>query len=177
MQLEQAIKAGTHPLIELLLEKGASLDNSVRVAAEFHRRVDTIHFLIDKGAKDPHSHALTRAACWNKPEIAKALLARASEVASDTKPANALPMAARMGHLDMVDLLLDHGLDIDRVDDLGQTPLMAACGADQPSCPIVQRLLRCEASVNAKTSAVPGSPYQTGDTPCESRVRAIRPMC
>ena len=168
MQLEQAVKAGSHPLIEMLLDEGASLDGSLRVAAEFHQNPDTINFLIDRGAKDPQSHALTRAVCWNKSEIARALLARSSEFSSDPKSSNALPMAARMGHLDMVDLLLDHGIEIDRVDDLGQTALMAACGANQPSGPIVQTLLRRGASVNAKTSAVLGTPYQEGDTPCKS---------
>ena len=169
MQLEQAIKAGSHPLIEMLLDEGANLDGSLHVAAEFHQSPDTIHFLINRGAKDPHSHALTRAVCWNKSEIARALLARSSEFASDPKSSNALPMAARMGHLDMVILLLDNGLEIDRVDDLGQTPLLAACGANQPSGPIVQTLLLRGASVNAKSLGVPGTPYQADDTPCKSR--------
>lgn len=171
VQLEQAIKAGSHPLIELLLDKGASLEDSLRVAAEFHQTVDTIHFLIDKGARDPQSQALTRAVCWDKSEIARELLARSSELASGKKSPNALPMAARMGHLNMVNLLLDHGLEIDSEDDLGQTPLLAACSANQPSCPVVQTLLRRGASVTAKTSGVAGSPYEAGDTPCKSHER------
>ena len=155
----------------MLLDQGANLDGSLSVAAEFHQSLETINFLIDRGAKDPHSHALTRAVCWNKKEIARALLARCSEHASDAKASDALPMAARMGHLDMVDLLLDHGLEINGVDDLGQTPLMAACGANQPSGPIVQTLLRRGASVNAKTLGFSGTPYQAGDTPCKSGAR------
>lgn len=168
VQLEQAIKAGSHSMIELLLDRGANRAGSIRVAAEFNKGVDTISFLIDRGAKDPHSEALTRAACWNRVETAKALLARSSEIASTADPVNALPMAARMGHSNMIDLLLDHGLEVDCADDLGQTPLIAACGANQPSCDIVHSLIRCGASVNAKTS---GSPHQAGDSPCKSGAR------
>ena len=100
-------------------------------------------------------------------ETAKALLARSSETESDTRSTDALQQAARMGHLTMLDLLLDHGLDINSTDDLGQTPLGAASGADRPSCEVIQMLLRRGADVNAETLKFPGSPYQAGDSPCK----------
>lgn len=153
-------------MIDILLDRGANLDNALGIAAEFHQNVDTVNFLIDKGARDTRSYALSRAACWNKVEIATALLARSSEK-SDPSSTDVLQQAAEMGHLTMVDLLLDHGLDINSTDDLGQTPLGAASGANSPSCEVIQMLLRRGADVNAGTLKYPGSPYQAGDSPCK----------
>ncbi|KAK4696923.1 hypothetical protein P7C71_g1071, partial [Lecanoromycetidae sp. Uapishka_2] len=166
--LEQAIKAESYSMIQILLDRGANLTGSIHIAVEFHKSVDTVNFLIDRGAKDPDFETLTRAACWNKVETAKVLLARSSEITSITNPVNALPMAARMGHSNMVGLLLDYGLKVDCVDDVGQTPLIAACGADRPSYDIVHLLIRRGASVNAKTLGglyQAGGPYQAGDSP------------
>ena len=50
-------------------------------------------------------------------------------------------MAALMGLLDMLTLLLESGFDINTIDDCGHTPLHAACIADRPSPKIVQTLL------------------------------------
>ena len=165
IQLEQAIKAASHTLIKILLDKGATLEGSLAIAAEFHQNVDTVDFLIEQGAQDTNSYALCRAACLNKANIASMLLATASAPTSDTGHGGAVQKAALMGNLDVVNLLLDHGLDINYADDFGQTPLLAASGADRPLPEIVQTLLRRGADVNTRTLEIPGTPYQAGDTP------------
>ena len=53
----------------------ATLEGSLRIAAEFHDNTDTVNYLISQGVKDTNSYALARAASQNKVEIAKALLA------------------------------------------------------------------------------------------------------
>ena len=150
----------------MLYDRGATLEGSLGIAAEFHNNADTVKFLIRKDVKDTNSYALARAASHNKMEIARVLLAQ------DPKPApsgshGALHMAAFMGHLDMLTMLLDTGLDINAIDDCGRTPLHAACGADRPFLKIIQRLLERGADPSARNIKVSGVPYQGGDTPRE----------
>jgi len=151
----------------MLLDRGATLEGSLGIAAEFNENADTVSFLIDQGAKDSNSYALSRAACWNKTDMAIALLARASEPASGSSPSGALQKAALMGHLDMVNMLLDSGLGVNGTDEVGQTPLIAASRADRPLPGLVQTLLSRGADVAARTLHVPGGPYEAGDTPCK----------
>ncbi len=147
----------------MLLDRGATLEGSLGIAAEFHQDASTVSFLIEQGAKDTNGYALSRAACWNKVDIARVLLAHASKPISSST--GALHKAAQMDHLGMVTLLLDCGLDINATDDLGQTPLLAASSAERPSPELVQRLLSRGADTTAKTARTAGSPYQGGDTP------------
>ena len=147
----------------MLVDRGATLEGSLGIAAEFHQDAGTINFLIEKGAKDISSYALSRAACWNKIDIARVLLAHASKPISSST--GALHKAALMGHLDMVNLLLDGGLDINATDESGQSPLLAASSADRPFPELVQTLLGRGADIAARTVGIRGTPYQEGDTP------------
>ena len=78
-------------------------------------------------------------------------------------------MAALMGHLDMLTLLLESGFEINSIDDCGRTPFHAACRADRPSPKIVQTFIEREADPSARNIKIAGTPYQGGDIPCESR--------
>ena len=97
-------------------------------------------------------------------EIARVLLNQEPKAAPSGSH-EALHMAAFMGHLDMLTMLLNTGLDINAVDDHGQTSLHAACGADRPSPAIVQTLLERGADPSARIIKAVGTPYQGGDTP------------
>lgn len=147
----------------MLLDRGATLEGSLGIAAEFHQDAGTVSFLIEQGAKDTNGYALSRAACWNKVDIARVLLAHASKPVSSST--GALQKAAHMGHSGMVNLLLNCGLDINGTDDLGQTPLLAASSAERPFPELVQMLLSRGADTAAKTVMTAGGPYQGGDTP------------
>ena len=97
-------------------------------------------------------------------EIARVLLNQEPKAAPSGSH-GALHMAALMGHLDMLTMLLNTGFDINAIDDHGQTPLHSACGADRPVPEIVQRLLERGADPSARNIKVGGTPYQGGDTP------------
>ncbi len=99
-------------------------------------------------------------------EIARVLLAQDPK-ATPSGSHGALHMAALMGHLDMLTMLLNTGFDINTVDDYGQTPLHAACGAKRPFPKTVQRLLERGADPSARIIKVDGTPHQGGDTPRE----------
>ena len=166
MELEQAVKLADHNLIKILYDRGATLEGSLGIAAEFHDSADTVKFLLRQGAKDTNSYALARAASQNKMEIARVLLTQDPKAAPSSSH-GALHMAALMGHLDMLTMLLNTGFDINTVDDCGRTPLHAACGADRPFPKIVQRLLERGADPSARIIKARGTPYQGGDTPRE----------
>ena len=157
-----------HNLINLLYRRGAILEGSLGIAAEFHDNADTVDYLISQGVKDTNSYALARAASRNKIEIAKALLAQ-DPLAAPSGSHGALHMAALMGHSDMLTLLLESNFDINTIDDYGRTPLHAACEADKPSPKIVQTLLERGADPSARNIKISGTPYQSGDTPRKSQ--------
>ena len=58
-----------------------------------------------------------------------------------------LKLAAELGYLAMVDLLLDHGADIEATDDAGQRPLLSAAFYGQTE--VVRRLLDRGAALDA----------------------------
>ena len=62
-----------------------------------------------------------------------------------------------MGHMDMVNLLLDGGLDINATDESGQSPLLAASSAERPLPELVQTLLRRGADIAARTAEIVGT--------------------
>ena len=157
-----------HNLIKLLCKRGATLEGSLGIAAEFHDNADTVNYLISQGVKDTDSYALARAASQNKLEIAKVLLAQ-DPPAAPSGSHGALHMTALMGHSDMLTLLLENGFNINTIDDYGRTPLHSACGANKPSPEIVQTLLERGADPSARNIKIAGVPYQGGDTPCESQ--------
>ena len=166
MQIEQAVELADHNLIKILYDRGATLEGSLGIAASFHDNADTLKFLIRQGVKDTNAYALARAACDNKMEIARVLLSQDPK-STPSGCHGALHMAALRGHLDMLNMLLDAGFDINTLDDYGRTPLHAACDANKPFPGIVQRLLERGADPSARTIKLGGTPYQGGDTPRE----------
>ena len=90
---------------------------------------------------DTNSYALARAARQNKMTIAR-VLSTQDPKAAPSGSYGALHMAALMGHLDMLTVLLNTGFDINTVDNHVQAPPHDACGANMPFPEIVQRLYR-----------------------------------
>lgn len=82
--------------------------------------------------------------------IAKALLDRGADVDAGSTDGNWSPLhyAAGMGHVDIVELLLDHKANIEAMTDKGRTPLLWACGNGQLKTALT--LLKRGAAVEAR---------------------------
>ncbi|KAL8649890.1 MAG: hypothetical protein Q9226_005384 [Calogaya cf. arnoldii] len=117
-------------LTQRLLARGACLPDDVLSKTHDYEIVD---LLLSRGAKVTHessedSSGIATAAYAGNLKTLQLLVSQAGEL--DLKRAGkALVVAASTGRLDIVDLLLDHGFDINMVvDDLAwKTPLSAAC--------------------------------------------------
>lgn len=85
------------------------------------------------------------------------------------KSGEALNRAASQGYLDMLNLLIDRGFDVNARNENGQTPLLSACDADKPLPILIQTLLNRGANIAAKLIKMPDTAYyyQGGDTPCK----------
>lgn len=81
--------------------------------------------------------------------IMKLLGDRGDTSVRTTAGETALHLAARLGWLPMVRLLLDHGMHVDTPGSYGQTPLHAACWGGQLKS--ARLLIRSGADVNART--------------------------
>lgn len=71
-------------------------------------------------------------------------IARGTEI-----PAEALALAAELGHTEIVEALIAAGAEVNQGDSEGWTPLMAAAGGGHTA--IVEKLLAAGANVNAQT--------------------------
>jgi ankyrin repeat protein len=137
-------------LVPLLLELGAVLDAP---SAAYLGRLDELTAHLDDGASlsDPGSgiDLLSWAALGGAQTTARLLLERGADA-----DAGALHAAAGSARLDLVQLLLDAGADVDRRDpDTGRAPLHAAVtGGGEESLEIVRVLLKAGADVNATTN-------------------------
>ena len=107
------------------------------------------------------------------------VLARCEAVADGLSPADAgvapgmtvLAIAARHGHVDMIELLLTHplaqwaGLDVNAPDDRGLTPLMPI-PVSVPHCGRDQRYLERRAAIGSADSHL----YRSTESSCSSHV-------
>lgn len=159
---------GDHELIEMLIGRGSDVEGALAVAAECHKNTHTLKFLLSRGIRDSNWYALSRAAVWGKMDMAKMLLASTDEPIS-SKSGEALNRAASQGYLDMLNLLIDRGFDVNARNENGQTPLLSACDADKPLSILIQTLLDRGANIAAKLIKMPDTAYhyQGGDTPCK----------
>lgn len=114
------------------------------------RFVDIARRSLVAGADPNYRHSLLQTAIWGHVEIARLLLqygARMNEQASDTG-STALHVAVRNKHLELVQVLLEHGADINMRDYRGNTPL------DLDSSRMIKELLRSKGAVHAKAEVI-----------------------
>jgi ankyrin repeat protein len=97
------------PMVQLLLDKGARVNQSVRY-------------------RTPLMHA----ASGGHEEIVKLLLARGADVNAQTDEGTALMMAVRGGHTSIVKLLLDAHAEVNAKDRLENSPLLMSAGPSIP---------------------------------------------
>lgn len=125
-----------------------------------HDDIESVNLLIHAGAnvKAANRFGMTplALACTNGNAATIEALLKAGEdpnavvsVTGDT----ALMLAARTGKTDAIDVLLNHGADVNKANAEGQTPLMWAAAAKNAAA--VQVLLDHKADPNAKTHTAP----------------------
>lgn len=91
-------------------------------------------------AERGHSFALVWAAVTNNPQTVRLSLASAGNTrATNQHGQSPLWLAARRGHREVVDILLDHGADIEIRSPVGLTPL--AIAAREGQCEVIKVLL------------------------------------
>ncbi len=177
--LENATHEGHTKIVKLLVAHGAQINSETVMAAIVSRKIEIIQFLFDHGANlNAHefANALTKASFYGPVDIVKLLLVSKADVnTKDRLGHTALKTAAQQKHVEIVNLLLDHGAqigpkefvagcrkleivqifidhhaDINSKDDsfFDWTGLMQAC--DNGYEDIVQLLLKHNANVNAK---------------------------
>ncbi|KAJ5380404.1 ankyrin repeat-containing protein [Penicillium cataractarum] len=97
-----------------------------------------------------HSFALVWATVTNNPQTVRLSLAGGGNTrATNQHGQSPLWLAARRGHLEILEILLDHGADIEIRNPVGMTPLMIA--AREGQCEVVKVLLARGANHAAQT--------------------------
>ncbi|RAL04499.1 ankyrin repeat domain-containing protein [Aspergillus ibericus CBS 121593] len=153
--LHLAVQRGNMHIMDMLLRHAARpgghltriSDSLLRMAIE-HRNLDIADMLMDWGAK-PSSVFLDEAVIAGHAGIVEAWLKEGATV-KDTVCGPMLQTACVNGHLEVVQLLLDYGHDINQKSSSstlgGNTPLMAAVIGNHPS--VVEFLLSRGASLD-----------------------------
>jgi ankyrin repeat protein len=150
--------------MQLLIGRGAVVDNEVLKMASRHQTAAVTSFLLSQGATDEDTFALSFAAGEGKVDIVRALLE--SQEYSEEALQRTLHEAARVGALDVISYLLDYGMDIDTRDNRGNTTLLATCRSVFPCRPrpdVIQYLISRGANVLSCTVAAPEDPQGGGN--------------
>lgn len=150
---------GSFQLVGLLQRMGVDPHHSVYAA---RRNYDMIEVLLKHGAKiaadRKNGCTITRTAAEGNIKILRLLLSFADEKDLN-RAAAALYWAAEKGYTDIVDLLLEHGLDINaNCGPCGRTALFGACKSEvlglrqgeEPSLDLVKTLLSKGADMSYK---------------------------
>lgn len=161
--LMRAVRGGHVELIRVLLDHGASLSprntlgNTALTDAVLrsrswdgcweNRQLDPrpLEILLAAGAR----YELREAVMLNDVRLARARLAEGADPdeGEGTYDGPLLKIAAELGFLAVVDLLLKSGANVEATDDLGQRPLLSAAGLGRSE--VVLRLLEHGAEINA----------------------------
>ncbi|KAL8709639.1 MAG: hypothetical protein Q9225_007423 [Loekoesia sp. 1 TL-2023] len=155
--IEQACALDSIELVQILVGRGARLDNALLHAAD---NITMARFLLDRGAKifsaPRQLSALTNAASAGNTEVVRLLISRAND-AEFSSSRDALHSAAARGRIDVVKLLIEHGFDVNtRAEDpwVGATPLLATCQfrkATPDTLAVARLLIDHGADVNARS--------------------------
>lgn len=170
-ELYKAVVNDDREILQNMLDRGAHVNkflndyggkSILHISCE-KGRMECTGILLDKGA-----NAVMRDEWGMTPllycmitqytEIAEVILERCPESiwSRDIYGKTAMHCAVESGNLESVDLLLQHGADVDYANDNGETPLMATCKLRVNEIPqenqieIVKRLLHNGADVNLK---------------------------
>jgi len=151
-------------MVRLLLEYGAnlSLENTLghtaMTYAVIFSRTWECYWRVSRPDSQPLELLLAAGGCYrlreavllNDLELARTRLDEGEcvDTGEGTYEGSLLQIAAGIGYLEIVDLLLDRGANIEAMDDLGQRPLLWAARAGQVE--VVQRLLDRGAELNAE---------------------------
>ena len=132
-QIEVAIRNDRFEYLDFMFAHGADINAKipgkdllrmvVRCAAENATTLQRLRFLASRGASAADSAALREVVAANCVELAACLLdsgAKVNDDATSPEGTSCLMLAASMGYLDMVQLLLDRGAKTDIVDREGK---------------------------------------------------------
>lgn len=139
-----AATQGGHPKIILLLIESVdtgpvvSLSNRILLEASFHGQIDLVGLALDTGAggdgfetKAYYNLALQRAASKGHLEVVELLLIRGAEFLISLNKYHAMVRATRLGFQRVVQMLIDHGADVNELAADGLSPLEAAAAHGQ----------------------------------------------
>jgi len=161
--LMMAVRGGHVEMVRLLLARGADLspENSLGYTAITYAvlRSRTWDGCWDNPQPDPGpleillaaggQYRLREAVLLNDVELARTRLDQGADAdtGEGTYDGPLLKIAAELGYLEIVDLLLDRGANIEATDDLGQRPLLSAARYGRTD--VVRRLLDRGADIDA----------------------------
>ncbi len=170
-QIDQASGLRSVELMRVLLDRGARINNALSGAVHDYNMVK---FLLSRGAKILSSRrglsagsvesisAITDAAGTGSIEVLRMLLSHADEADVESSW-EALNFAVAGGHLNCVNVLIDHGFDVNAFTKdcfKGETPLLAVCHSQKPNPDVLKTLLDKGADTSIRAS--------NGDTPRRS---------
>ena len=148
---------GNAPVVKLLLDHGANPNPNAKPEQEGCPLLDAItasdaemaKLLLVRGANGQAAGemGLAMSVGSNCPGCIDLIAAKVTKKEVFTA---ALQDVAIYADLHSVQVLLDHGADLNAADPLGRTPLMYAARSDAPSAEVVKLLLKRGADVNAK---------------------------
>ncbi|KAL9628887.1 MAG: hypothetical protein Q9204_005592 [Flavoplaca sp. TL-2023a] len=155
--ISTAAKLGNLDLVRLLVERGETLPDDLLCGV---KDCATARYLLDRGARivkdsDPDVSAIITAVATHNTSMLSLLLSYADDADIRTSY-EALHFAAMYGYLDAVEVLLNHGIDVNThlpVSDYEETPLASACRGTKPNSETVKRLLERGADVNFRDTS------------------------
>ncbi|KAL8653412.1 MAG: hypothetical protein Q9226_003863 [Calogaya cf. arnoldii] len=156
----KAAKFGNLDLVKYLVERGATLPDGILDGVQ---DCAIAEYLLVRGAKivskseqepEPDVSAIVSAACAGNIRILLLLLSYADD--TDIRASeHALHEAAYEGHVDVVDILVDQGFDVNAHSQgsiFGESALGSACKARKPNSRMVRKLLEKGADVSFQDS-------------------------
>ena len=156
LQIDQTVALRCIELVEILVDRGAHLDNTLRCAVDDYA---IVKFLLSRGAKiismPDKISAITNAAGVGNVEVIRLLISHANDAELDSSR-EALNWAAARGRIDTTRFLIEHGFDVNATMAkciVGETPLIAVCQSKYPNpqrIAVAKLLIKNGADINAR---------------------------